>query len=373
MLDLLYHVFNYTIAGCYFTIFFLIFAGLWKEKAIGRNVLGTATSGIFLTCGLGHLTHSLTSHVYESVWGAGLQVTVDGWTTVPAITYLILRRKYGLIIRGPDMLNEFRLQVAAQATEINVMREFEKLKDEFLAMASHELRTPLTAIKGYAQVLTRSLADTGNAKAIRAVQTINRQTDVMTNLIGMLLDVSRIQSGKLEIHRQPLNLAEFVSSLISQHQLTSPQHELKLKVGEAAAWVEADPERLEQVFNNLVSNAIKYSPNARQIDLTIEAAGPDAVVLSVRDYGPGIAPHELSKIFERFYRSPEVTNSTKQGLGLGLFICKELVRANEGEISVTSVVGQGSTFVVRFPRLPTIVGAENAPVKLKLSPIPFKQ
>lgn len=349
MLDIAYHVFNYVIAGCYFTIFFLIFRGLWQEKALGRNVLGSATCGIFLTCCLGHLLHATTSHVWSSEWAAGLQVVVDGWTILPAVTYLILRRKYGLIIRGPDMINEYRLQLAQKSDELQVMQQFEKLKDEFLAMASHELRTPLTTIKGYAQILTKNAVILSDKKATRAVQAINHQVDVMTRLIQALLDVSRIHSGKLEINLQPLNLASFMSELVSQLQITSGDHQINLNVcSTESVCVQADSERLEQVISNLVNNAIKYSPQSQQIDLAVEVTSSYACI-HVTDYGSGIAEEELPLLFDRFYRSPQVRNSNREGLGLGLYICKQIMEASGGEISVKSVPGRGSTFTLNLP------------------------
>ncbi|HEX2913981.1 MAG TPA: ATP-binding protein [Chloroflexia bacterium] len=351
MLDLLYHTFNFTISGCYFIIFLLIFSGLLHEKAFGRNELGTATSGIFLTCSLGHLVHAATTHASGAAWEVGLQVIVDGWTVLPAIVYLILRRKYGLLIRGPDMINEFRVQIARQQAEIKLMREFEKLKDDFLAMASHELRTPLTTIKGYAQILSKNIEKFSDPKMGVAVRAINQQSDRMAKLINQLLDVSRIQNHKLQIQPVALNLNPFMTALVSRLQITSPNHELQVSVKNEPLWVKVDEDLLEQVISNLVSNATKYSPDNEPVEITIDQAGPNAVI-KVRDHGNGIALEEQPKIFDRFYRSPQVKNSTKEGLGLGLFITSELVKASGGEISVESAPGKGSIFTVLLPAIP---------------------
>ena len=296
MLDSLYHVFNYVIASCYFCIFLLIFTGLIRQKAFGRNLLGSATSGIFLTCSLGHLVHATTTHVFGSSWEAGLQVVIDGWTILPAVFYLVLRRKYGLLIQGPDMINEYRLQLAQKSAELETAHEIEQLKDDFMGMAGHELRTPLTIIKGYAQLLSIRLASSGDSKNALAIQAINQQVNRMTNMISMLLDVTRIHSHKFEIFPEPLNLPEFLTTMVNRLQITSQTHQLNYQNSAASdIWIKADPARFEQVIINLVGNAIKYSPGADQVDLVLKLQGTD-VLLEITDYGKGILPEDLPKI-----------------------------------------------------------------------------
>ncbi len=359
MLDLLYHLFNYTISICYFIIFILIFRGLITQRLLGRNPLGTATSGIFLTCSLGHFAHAFISHAEGNAWELAVQVVVDGWTVVPAIAYVVMRRRYGLIVRGPDMINEFRTQIAQQSAEIKVMKEVELLKDDFLAMASHELRTPLTTIKGYAQYLQRQLGTSENKKTNLAVTTINQQVERMSGLVDMLLDVSRIQSGKVELQTESVEMNKFVVDLAERLQITSPKHQLNVKLANFPVWVKIDVERIEQVANNLVNNAIKYSPNAFELNISVEADEADAL-FSVTDYGMGIPHEELPKIFDRFYRSPLVKNSTMQGLGLGLYISSQIVQVSGGEITVKSILGEGSTFTVCLPRVAAPREAQNA-------------
>lgn len=350
MLDVLYHGFNYLIAGCYFTIFLLIFTGLVRHRAFGRNTLGTATSGIFLTCGMGHLAHALFSHAMGTAWEVGVQVVVDGWTVIPAVTYLVLRSKFGLIVSGPDMISEYQVQLAQQSAQIKAMHEFEVLKDDFLAMASHELRTPLTTIKGYSQILTKRLANFNEQRVTIAVETINQQVDRMNNLINMLLDVSRIQSRKFQNDKQPLDFTQLVHEVITRLQVTSSTHQLNLQAPHQHLWIEADNERVEQVIINLVNNAIKYSPSAQQIEVSVEAT-EQTVQFHVKDYGIGISEAALPRVFERFYRSPDVTHSNREGFGLGLYICNEIVQASSGKISVVSKAGEGSIFTVSLPRI----------------------
>lgn len=359
MLDILYHLFNFITATCYFIIFLIIFTGLIREKKFGRNQLGTVTSGIFFTCAAGHYVHTFTSHATYPVWSAGLQVVVDAWTVVPAIAYLILRHKYGFLILGPDMIQEYKARLAEKTNEVNLLRDVEQLKDDFLAMISHELRTPLTTIKGYAQLIMRRASKTDNNLLKDELEAINRQVDTMTGLIQMLLDVGRMQSGKFELSLRKLEIHSFLEQTIRQLQMTTQTHQLNLHFAKSDSlhWIEADPERLEQVVNNLVTNAIKYSPNAVNVDILLEErpgvnGQAGEILLQVQDYGEGIAEKDLPHIFDRFYRSPNVRNSNRQGLGLGLYICQQLVQAMGGEIKVSSQLGHGSNFTVSLPSQP---------------------
>jgi signal transduction histidine kinase len=346
MLDLLYHTFNYTIAACYFVIFLLIFVGLLREKAFGRNALGTATSGIFFTCALGHVTHAVTSHAMGDVWQAGLQVIVDGWTVVPAVTYLILRRRFGLIVRGPDLIQEYQTQIAEQKRELKALRDYEELKNNFMAMASHELRTPLTSIKGYAQVLQKRLDTTNDRKVTTAVNTIYHQTERMSSLIDNLLDVTKIQSNQLELKPTAVNLVATIRDVITSLQITTTSHAINFSAPTDEIYVKFDSIRLEQVITNLTTNAVKYSPESQKIDLRANIV-ENAAILEVQDYGIGIQPAELTKIFDRFYRSK--TTNGKEGLGLGLYISNEIIKASDGELTVSSNPGAGSVFTVKLP------------------------
>jgi signal transduction histidine kinase len=355
MLDLLYHLFNYTIAGCYFIIFLIIFAGLIREKAFGRNALGTATSGIFFTCALGHLTHAVTNHATGDVWQMGLQVIVDGWTIVPAVTYLILRRRFGLIVRGPDIIQEYQTQLAEQKRELKALRDY----------ASHELRTPLTSIKGYAQILQKRLDTTDDRKIKIAVTTINHQTERMSNLIDNLLDVTRIQSSRLDLNPLPIDLNKVIHNVINSLQVNLDSHAINYTAPAEELCVYFDSIRLEQVLTNLITNAAKYSPRSQKIDLRAHVA-TDAVILEVQDYGIGIDPNEIHKIFDRFYRSK--TTSGKEGLGLGLYISNEIIKASGGTLTVTSKPGEGSVFTVKLPLYKeTLANSDNYSLDANLS------
>jgi signal transduction histidine kinase len=160
-----------------------------------------------------------------------------------------------------------------------------------------------------------------------------------------------------------IELNHFMTEVIERLQITSTSHQLCLQLPASPVWVKVDVERLEQVINNLVNNAIKYSPAAQKVVIAV-ADDQDKVNLQVEDYGKGISPQELPYIFDRFYRSPSVKNSTMQGLGLGLYICHEIIKASNGEITVTSTLNAGSTFTVTLPKVSS---------EVKFNPVPLEQ
>lgn len=348
MLDFLYHLFNYTIAVCYFVIFLIIFAGLLKERVFGRNMLGTATGGIFFTCALGHFSHAITNHAAGSIWEVGLLVIVDGWTIIPAIAYLVLRRRFGLLIKGPDIIEEYRTQLAQKSTQLKEMRESEERKDNFFAIASHELRTPMTTVKAYSQLLETKLGETEDHKTKVAVQAITQQVDRMHNLITTLLELSRIQTGKLELKPAVIDFSKCVIDTTTALQEAISSHQFHLTIPSSSILVKADQLRLEQVIINLLTNAVKYSPNSDVVQIALQVEKNNAL-LKITDFGVGIDSSELTKIFERFYRSPSLKSSGKDGLGLGLYISNEIIKNTDGYLSVESEPGKGSTFIVSLP------------------------
>lgn len=348
MLDFLYHFFNYTIAACYFVIFLIIFGSLLKARLLGRNMLGTATGGIFFTCALGHFAHAITNHAAGSIWEVGLLVIVDGWTIIPAVTYLVLRRRFGLLIKGPDVIEEYRTQLAQKSTQIEEMRESEERKDNFFAIASHELRTPMTTVKAYSQLLETKLGDNEDHKTKIAVQTITQQVDRMHNLITTLLEASRIQTGKLELKLAVIDFSKCVLDTTTALQEAISSHQFHLAIPTSSILVKADQLRLEQVIINLLTNAVKYSPNSNKVHIVLQVEKNNAL-LKIIDFGVGIDSTEIAKIFERFYRSPSLKSSGKDGLGLGLYISNEIIKNTDGYLSVESELGKGSTFIVTLP------------------------
>lgn len=232
------------------------------------------------------------------------------------------------------------------ARDVTELHEIDRLKDEFISVASHEMRTPLTVIKGYIQMLTKRLEnrETKGSELDMARQILN-QTDRLATLTNRLLDVSRVQFGRLTLESDRVDLTALVRDLVERMRVTMEYHKISLKA-EEPVFVEADAGRLEQVLTNLVNNAAKYSPDGAEIDVSLERKDGSALI-TVRDHGYGIPKERQGRIFQRFYRA--TTDERKSGLGLGLYVSKGIVEAHRGEIWFQSEDGKGSTFFVRLP------------------------
>ncbi|MGZ3423244.1 MAG: hybrid sensor histidine kinase/response regulator [Polyangiales bacterium] len=224
-------------------------------------------------------------------------------------------------------------------------------KDAFIAAASHELRTPLAAAKAQAQLALRRLRDEADAPPVKSLKTISAQIDRMAKLVEDLLDVSRVQVGRLSLETSEFDLGPLVRELTERIQALSEAHPIELSLPQGEVKLQADRGRVDQVITNLLSNAIRYSPKGGRVQVQVEESS-DSIHLSVKDNGIGIPPEKQSMIFERFGRAH---GSKYGGLGLGLTISQGIVEQHGGEIWVESsgVAGEGSTFHVRFPRRPT--------------------
>jgi signal transduction histidine kinase/CheY-like chemotaxis protein len=220
-----------------------------------------------------------------------------------------------------------------------------RAKDEFLAMLGHELRNPLSAIAAAIEVLNHVDASTDSATSARGV--IARQTRHLARLMDDLLDVARVISGKILLTRQPLNLAPLVDRLVATMQLTgiADRHQLNVALNEA--WIDADATRIEQVVNNLLTNALKYTPAGGYIEVRVGRDGEEAV-LEVRDTGVGIHPALLPKVFDLFVQAERTLDRRAGGLGIGLTLVRRLVELHGGTVTATSSAA-GTVFMVRLP------------------------
>ena len=241
------------------------------------------------------------------------------------------------------------------------LKELDRLKSQFLSIASHELKTPITAMSGFLQVALKRLrriaeghGDQQAADGLRSVSdqldVVYRQTGKLARLIDELLDVSRIQTGRIEFRYADVDIADLAEEVAARMQLTTGAHEITVN-RDTSAVVIADRDHLEQVLNNLVTNAIKYAPSGGAITIDVR---PDdgGVRLSVTDQGIGIQQVELDAIFGLFYRSPDRAARDAAGMGLGLYISKEIITRHGGRIWAESAAEQGSTFHVVLPRVP---------------------
>jgi PAS domain S-box-containing protein len=226
----------------------------------------------------------------------------------------------------------------------NQAREAIRMRDEFLSIASHELKTPLTSICLQLQLVKRNKEIQGseNEKLLKAFDVFDSQSLRLSKLIDSLLDISLIQSGRLSLDLEPLDLSEMVTQVIDRLPLIE-RPQLDLQSGVKGYW---DRSRLDQVVVNLVSNAIKYGGN-KPIKVTVGSSGTTAFI-SVQDFGVGIAKQDQKRIFDRFQRA--VSDRRTWGMGLGLYIAKQIVDSHRGIIKLKSQVGQGSTFTVEIPR-----------------------
>lgn len=250
------------------------------------------------------------------------------------------------VIVGKTLLNKDQAIFIAFVLDITERKRLEERKDEFIGIASHELKTPLTSIKGYTQILERMINGTGNKPAGMLLSKTNIYIDRLSGLIADLLDVSKIQSGKLLFNKEPFETYDLVKESIEGIQNTATHHEIKLAKS-IRQTLYGDRFRLEQVLNNLLTNAIKYSPRAKRVVVRM-AKKKGNLILSVQDFGIGISPKYQTQLFKRFYR---VESSAKEfsGLGIGLYISSEIVERHGGKIRIESTEGSGSTFFVELP------------------------
>ena len=250
------------------------------------------------------------------------------------------------ILAGGVLFPEHPRQIVGFALDNSARKELERRKDAFISMASHELRNPLAALKLQTTLLHRQLAKQGIlAPALSSMET---QITTITRLVEELLDVSKIQVGKLEYRQERVDLDALLWELAETMQHSHPSHRI-LVHGAVQTSLLADRDRLGQVFTNLLENAIKYSPDAGAVELDLSSS-PETVTIRVRDHGPGIPQEQRDKIFERFYRAAGPKQREIGGLGMGLYIVSEIIKHLGGTITVESAVGKGSTFTVTLPR-----------------------
>jgi PAS domain S-box-containing protein len=231
--------------------------------------------------------------------------------------------------------------------DITDSKQLQQQKDDFIGIASHELKTPVTSIKAYTQVLEKILLKKGDVMEAGLMKKMDAQLNRLTNLIGDLLDVTKVNAGKLQYNHSDFDFNEMVKAVMEELQRTTEKHQLIAEL-EAIPIVFADQERISQVVTNLITNAIKYSPNADRIVVSTVLKDSE-VILCVQDFGIGIANNKLDKVFEQFYRVGGSMQHTYPGLGLGLYISSEIIKREGGKIWVTSEQGKGSKFCFSIP------------------------
>ena len=257
---------------------------------------------------------------------------------------------YAVMIISHDITESMR-----QMEELRKLYESDEQKTNFIAMASHELKTPITSIKGYVQLLLNAAEkEKEQTKPLppllvrSSLVSVDKQVKRLTRLISELLDISKIETGTLELKKEQFSLNELAIDTVEDILYTNTKHKINLH-HDFRGYVNGDKDRIGQVMINFLTNAIKYSPDSDKIDVTIFRTPEGEMGFSVKDYGIGIDREEQKKIFERFYRARGKEEQTYPGFGIGLFIAKEFVHKHGGKLKVVSEKGKGSVFSFTLP------------------------
>ncbi|WP_316809137.1 PAS domain-containing protein [Pedobacter agri] len=245
-----------------------------------------------------------------------------------------------------ELEGSFKDRILIAIEDISEIRASENRKDDFLSVSSHELKTPLTTIKGYNQTILKLLPADINPKIPIMVNKSGKQIDRLQNIITSLLEMSRIQSGKLVLDAESIDMNILIKEMLEDFQEAHQDHTLTFE-GQTRQTVPGDESQISQVLQNLITNAIKYSPDAREIKVMLSEVS-NYIKVSITDFGFGISQEDQKMIFERFFR---VSNIQKHfpGMGIGLYICAQIIKQHGGTLWVDSEPGKGATFSFTLP------------------------
>ena len=259
----------------------------------------------------------------------------------------ILLLKVKTFYRLYEQAVELKKTQAFLREEIEFRKAAENKKDEFISIASHELKTPIASIKGYIQILQRSMKKYGEESLNQHLHRTQVQISKLNNLVSDLLDISKIESGKIEYNKESFDFGKMVKNTIEIIEQTQ-ECSITLKGYVENIILYGDETRLEQVIINFLTNAIKYSPDCRDIEVNFHLTPKGEIYLGVKDYGIGIPDDLQEYVFDKFYRVEE-TATRFQGLGIGLYISAEIIKRHNGHFGVSSTNGEGSEFYFKLP------------------------
>lgn len=239
------------------------------------------------------------------------------------------------------------IAIAGTTRDITMIKQLEKQKDYFIATASHELKTPLTSVKAYTQILQMNFESKGDTLSAEMMRKMDTQLNKLTNLINDLLDITKIETGKLQLNKRNFEINELIKETAEEIQRTACHHSIQLDLAPESV-ISGDRDRISQVLINYLTNAIKYSPGADLVKVR-STLKENTITVGVEDFGLGISDENKKHLFERFYRVEGNDQETYPGLGLGLFISKEIISRHNGKTWVESRIGKGSVFYFSLP------------------------
>jgi signal transduction histidine kinase len=259
-------------------------------------------------------------------------------------------RQHAEAVEKERLRRDLAARNAELAAMVERLQELDRLKADFVAIIAHELRSPIAAIEGYATLLLQHGPRLDAAQRQQMVAAVQREASHLARLVADALDVARMDADRFSYAFRPFDLLAVVREAVSQAQGKSAQHTISLAAPEALVVVWGDPLRLRQVLDNLLDNALKYSPDGGPVDVTVRVDGAAGVAeVAVRDQGIGIAREHQGQLFVRFGRIRTPDAAQIPGTGLGLYIAQRIVSAHRGRIWVDSARGAGSTFYVTIP------------------------
>src|SRR6185295_6845779 len=379
--EIVFRLANIVLAASSLGIAALVIRAIHHRASRGVEPLGVVFALVFLGVGM-----CAAVRVWATPWtmaegAASTLIAVDWLAAGATFTFLLLRRRYAVFIETAGLVREYETEYALKEREAQALaqvneelRRLDQLKSEFLAMVSHELRTPLTAIIGYSRLLTRQVHGPLSSKQLEHQEAIFRGAQRLSDLINDLLDVSRLEAGRVELNPRPTSVrhvVDQVSAVVAAVAAQAKQIRIENSGPADLPPVNADPSRLQQVLVNLVGNSVKFSSAGGLVRVYGGRQG-DQVWVSVEDGGVGIAKDELARIWDPFYQVEAPLQRRHGGSGLGLAIVRRLVELHGGVVRAESEgENRGSRFTFTLP-ISQVLASTQTTIPLETTPIePF--